>query len=132
MKLRPVTYQFDIARFDNTTASGNIVQASYDKAIAIRRTGFIAQEVEKAAEQSNYNFSGINKPESESDHYSLSYESFVVPLVKGMQEQQAMIENQKQELLKLIWLQDKKLKQQDKIIGQLLSEMKELRSLKLQ
>ena len=92
MKLRPVTYQFDIARFDNTTASGNIVQASYDKAIAIRRTGFIAQEVEKAAEQSNYNFSGINKPESESDHYSLSYESFVVPLVKAMQEQQVIIE----------------------------------------
>jgi len=132
MKLRPVTYQFDIARFDNTTGSGSIIQASYDKAIAMRRTGFIAQEVEKAAEQSHYNFSGINKPESEKDHYSLSYESFVVPLVKGMQEQQAMIENQKQELLKLIWLQDKKLKQQDKIIGQLLSEMKELRSLKLQ
>jgi hypothetical protein len=92
MKLRPVSYQFDVSKFDENRQTDNILQASYTKAAAIRRSGFIAQEVEKAAEQSHYNFSGIEKPESEKDHYSLSYESFVVPLVKAMQEQQVIIE----------------------------------------
>jgi predicted RNase H-like nuclease (RuvC/YqgF family) len=74
-------------------ASSYIKQASYDEAAAIRRTGFIAQEVEKAAAAAGYDFSGIIKPQSEQDHYSLSYESFVVPLVKAMQEQQKMIDD---------------------------------------
>ncbi|MBL7697862.1 MAG: tail fiber domain-containing protein [Chitinophagaceae bacterium] len=104
MQLRPVTYQFDVSSFDQTN-TGNIIQASYNKAAAIRRTGFIAQEVEKAAQQSHYDFSGINKPQSEQDHYSLSYEAFVVPLVKGMQEQQLIIEkmqNLNQQLMQKI------------------------------
>jgi hypothetical protein len=94
MKLRPVTYQFDVNKFDNITSingSDNVVQVAYNTAKEIRRTGFIAQEVETAANSSNYNFSGIDKPLTPEDHYSLSYESFVVPLVKGMQEQQQMI-----------------------------------------
>jgi trimeric autotransporter adhesin len=98
MKLRPVTYQFDVSRFDEIKNTHNIIQTTYNEAAGIRRTGFIAQEVEKAARQSHYNFSGINKPESESDHYSLSYEAFVVPLVKGMQEQQVIIEKMQKEL----------------------------------
>lgn len=101
VKLRPVTYQFDVKRFDeqqnhsgenkSAIASNNIMQASYNEASGIRRTGFIAQEVEKAADATGYNFSGIIKPKTEQDHYSLSYESFVVPLVKAVQEQQQMI-----------------------------------------
>jgi hypothetical protein len=105
MQLRPVTYQFDVKRFDeqqkygddkSVSASNYIKQASYDEAAAIRRTGFIAQEVEKAANASGYNFSGIIKPKTDQDHYSLSYESFVVPLVKAVQEQQKIISAQQQ------------------------------------
>lgn len=97
MQLRPVTYQFDVKRFDQQQVKDGkpvigMMQASYDEAAAIRRTGFIAQEVEKAANASGYDFSGIITPKTETDHYSLSYESFVVPLVKAMQEQQRMIE----------------------------------------
>jgi len=33
-----------------------------------------------------YEFSGLGKPKNEHDIYSLGYASFVVPLVKGMQE----------------------------------------------
>lgn len=105
LKLRPVTYQFDVSRFDGTDNPNTLIQTSYKEAAAIRRTGFIAQEVEKAAQQSHYDFSGIKRPESEQDHYSLSYEAFVVPLVKGMQEQQVMIEKMQelnQQLLKKI------------------------------
>jgi hypothetical protein len=45
---------------------------------------------------SGYNFSGIIKPKTQQDHYSLSYESFVVPLVKAVQEQQQIISEQQQ------------------------------------
>jgi hypothetical protein len=94
MRLRPVTYQFDVNRWDgvdeNSPISGEM-KVSYAKAMELRRTGFIAQQVEAAAKQSGFEFSGINKPESQEDRYSLSYESFVVPLVKGMQEQQLFI-----------------------------------------
>jgi hypothetical protein len=107
MQLRPVTYQFDVKRFDeqqkygddkSVSASSYIKQASYDEAAAIRRSGFIAQEVEKAANTSGYDFSGIIKPKTDKDHYSLSYESFVVPLVKAVQEQQQIISKQQQML----------------------------------
>jgi hypothetical protein len=104
LKLRPVTYQFDVQRFDAQQRStgaadaGYIMQASYDAAARVRRTGFIAQEVEKAAQSSGYDFSGIVKPATEADHYSLSYESFVVPLVKAVQEQQQIIRQQEKKL----------------------------------
>jgi hypothetical protein len=95
MNLRPVTYQFDVQRFDSHearhTGGMTVVQAAYKEAEAIRRSGFIAQEVEKAANRSGYDFSGIIRPKTEDDHYSLSYESFVVPLVKAVQEQQKLI-----------------------------------------
>lgn len=103
MQLRPVTYQFDAQRFDasmtdiNNMAQpvSNVLQASYNESAAIRRTGFIAQEVEQAAIKTGYNFNGINKPKTDKDHYSLSYESFVVPLVKAVQEQNKQIEDLK-------------------------------------
>jgi len=106
LRLRPVTYQFDVKRFDASMGSSandnNVSQASYNEAASIRRTGFIAQEVEQAAAAAHYNFSGINTPANDSEHYSLSYESFVVPLVKAIQDQQVVIEtlnerNQKQQ-----------------------------------
>jgi trimeric autotransporter adhesin len=112
MQLRPVTYQFDVKHFDERSIKSpvsNVILASYNEATSIHRTGFIAQEVETAAKNSNYDFSGIIKPKNEEDHYSLSYESFVVPLVKAMQEQQQMInklESQNEELKKFILTQN--------------------------
>jgi hypothetical protein len=96
MRLRPVTYQFDVKRFDGL--NDNVSFASYDKALAVRRTGFIAQEVEAAANASGYDFNGINKPDGEDEYYTLSYESFVVPLVKAVQEQQRIITKQQAEI----------------------------------
>jgi hypothetical protein len=111
LQLRPVTYQFDAKRFDaQLRPSGNskedvsgidALQASYDEAARIRRSGFIAQEVEKAAIASGYNFSGIIQPKTTQEHYSLSYEAFVVPLVKAVQEQQQTITAQNKILIEL-------------------------------
>jgi hypothetical protein len=104
LQLRPVTYQFDVKRFDAQLHANqkdykedNRLQASYDRAAAIHRSGFIAQEVEQAAIKTGYDFSGIIKPQTSNDHYSLSYESFVVPIIKAMQEQQALIKKLQEE-----------------------------------
>jgi hypothetical protein len=112
MKLRPVTYLFDARHFDEQwdlhdkthEPPSGMLQVAYDEAAAVRRTGFIAQEVETAANETGYDFSGIIKPRTWLDHYSLSYESFVVPLVKAVQDQQQMIsllkkQNAEQKLL---------------------------------
>ena len=44
-------------------------------------TGFLAQEVQEAADAVNFSFSGVIKPETEKNHYSLRYSDFVVPIV---------------------------------------------------
>jgi hypothetical protein len=59
-------------------------------------TGFIAQEVEQAAKETGYDFDGVQHPKSDGDHYTIGYATFVVPLVKAVQEQQAQIEQQQQ------------------------------------
>ena len=79
-QLRPVTYQFSIGKDDQVY------------------TGFIAQEVEQAAEKLDYDFSGVVPPASEEGHYGLRYAEFTVPLVKATQEQQAIIEAQQEEI----------------------------------
>ena len=62
------------------------------KNLKIVYTGFIAQEVEKAANEVGFNFSGVDAPKNENDFYGLRYAEFVVPLVKAVQEQQKVIE----------------------------------------
>jgi len=49
-------------------------------------SGFIAQDVEKAAQSVGYNFSGVDAPENEKKPYGLRYADFIVPLVKAVQE----------------------------------------------
>ena len=64
----------------------------FTKSSSVRQSGFIAQEVEKAAQEVGYDFNGVHHPDSEHDNYSVAYSQFVVPLVKAVQEQQAIIE----------------------------------------
>jgi trimeric autotransporter adhesin len=68
----------------------------------IRYTGFIAQEVEATAKKMGFDFSGVDKPKNENDHYALRYAEFVVPLVKAVQEQQAIIDAQNKKIDALI------------------------------
>jgi DNA integrity scanning protein DisA with diadenylate cyclase activity len=55
----------------------------------------MAQEVERAAKESGYDFSGVTAPKNSKDLYSMNNEEFVVPLVKAVQEQQQMIDSLK-------------------------------------
>lgn len=55
-------------------------------------SGFVAQDVEKAAKELNYDFSGVDAAKSDKDFYGLRYSDFVVPLVKAVQELSKMNE----------------------------------------
>ena len=121
MQLRPVTYQFDVKKFDaNLGLTAN--SGDYDEALNIRRSGFIAQEVEQAALKTGYNFSGLIKPKNPKEHYSLSYDAFVVPLVKGMQEQQQVINDQQ----KTIQEQDEKISDLQRQLDELKNTVKKI------
>jgi hypothetical protein len=120
LKLRPVTYQFNTKK-EEDFIKGVMNEGTpvvYNEAMMIRRTGFIAQEVEKAAKMTGYDFDGLRVPKTDREYYSLSYSSFVVPLVKAVQEQQEMIRKQ-----------DQKIEEQDQTIAELVRQMKELRQL---
>lgn len=96
MKLRPVTYNLNmdaIVTFLGKIENSSLLSSEEEKA-SILQTGFIAQEVEKAAQEIGYDFSGIDLPKNEKDYYGLRYSEFVVPLVKAVQEQQEIIQNQ--------------------------------------
>ena len=100
LKLRPVTYHLDmnaIAQFNNTPDSLRDKESEAVKGNMLQ-TGFIAQEVEKAAKELGYDFSGVDKPKNATDSYGLRYSEFVVPLVKAVQEQQKLIEELKKEI----------------------------------
>ncbi|MFN8243345.1 MAG: tail fiber domain-containing protein [Ferruginibacter sp.] len=111
-RLRPVVNNFDTRKFEEFLTRGMssasrtaFLSQDYSASSSIRQSGFIAQEVELAAQASGYNFNGLHKPENENDHYSIAYSQFVVPLVKGMQEQQVMIlelKKENQELMKKV------------------------------
>ncbi|MBL7953239.1 MAG: tail fiber domain-containing protein [Flavobacteriales bacterium] len=102
--LRPVTYTFDVAAYDTFTGlaqrmrdSAHVQEAEdYNAAVtaasAKRQTGFLAQEVDSLAQDLGYEFSGVHRPLTERDHYTIGYEQFVAPLVKAVQEQQAQLE----------------------------------------
>jgi hypothetical protein len=104
LKLRPVTYRLDVTNLseklgENRDGGDNIYrQKAIEEKEKITWTGFIAQEVEQAAIQSGFDFSGVDKPRSENDLYGLRYGEFVVPLVKAVQELNAELKMQNAEL----------------------------------
>jgi trimeric autotransporter adhesin len=104
-KLKPITYTLDISGIENklhenqkppSSKNGGApenflndprVKQSMQEKSAIFYSGFIAQDVEKAADSLGYNFSGIDKPKyANQSFYGLRYGDFVVPLVKAVQE----------------------------------------------
>ena len=107
--LRPITYTIDVnalnayndkaRKHDSTYEKSKVaMKSSADEAAKIVYNGFIAQDVEKAAQSIGYNFSGVDKPPTKDGLYGLRYADFVVPLVKAMQEQQLIIEELKKQM----------------------------------
>lgn len=130
--LRPVTYQMDLHglnRFiykDKTEEYERAMKDGISEKERIVQSGFIAQEVEWAASKTGYSFDGVVKPaDATTQHYSLSYASFVVPLVKAVQEQQLEIEENQQALVE----QKQIIEWQGQLIEELKQEMKELKQM---
>lgn len=102
MRLRPVTYH--VSNKAITALTGNKetpdFPGKYDNE-KVKYTGFLAQEVEQAAKTAGYDFSGYAAPKNQWGLYTISYEQFVVPLVKAMQEQQVIIEQLQKEITRL-------------------------------
>lgn len=98
LRLRPVTYRYDMEAINRRRPA----QHGQATTVAARSTpsenenrlfsGFIAQEVERASQQSGYDFAGVERPKKDNDLYTLRYDDFVVPLVKAMQEMNVKME----------------------------------------
>jgi hypothetical protein len=88
-KLKPVTYHLDMDAIANLLKTPDSLRKKNNETFKkdkILQTGFIAQEVEAAAKEIGFDFSGVDAPKNENDFYGLRYAEFVVPLVKAVQE----------------------------------------------
>jgi hypothetical protein len=94
-QLKPVTYNLDLDAAEKLTGVNlkdidkkALQEHKKEKAAKeqLTYTGFIAQDVEKAAQATKFDFSGVDVPKNDKDLYGLRYAEFVVPLVKAVQE----------------------------------------------
>ena len=109
-QLRPVSYVIDKARLNEFLhVRDSSSQQTEAKSIPVRKTGFIAQEVEALVKKTGFVFSGVDAPDNENDPYGIRYAEFVAPLVKAVQEltgkldeQQKQIEEQQKQIESLL------------------------------
>jgi hypothetical protein len=123
-KLNPVTYTLNVNAIESklhsnqkqlTSPEGKLiarpdisplVKEAINEKSKVIYTGFVAQDVEKAAKEIGYDFSGVDKPkDDQQSFYGLRYGDFVVPLVKAVQELSAKndsLQNEIEELKKIV------------------------------
>ena len=131
MKLRPVTYRLDldaIAKFNHTPDSLRLPESEKRKAAELQ-TGFIAQEVEQAAQSVGYDFHGVDKPKNDNDYYGLRYAEFVVPLTKAVQELNQKHDEEVQALKTTIQNQQNKIETLETKLQQQASELQNLKNM---
>ncbi len=128
MKLKPVTYTYNRMAENKLISGDNFVDTAdwtgKNDIEKIRFSGFLAQEVEKAAKSVGYEFSGVDKPQDGKSLMGLRYSEFVVPLVKAMQEQQNEIEIHKSKINQL----EELIQKQNAINLELLKRLEKLES----
>ena len=119
--LQPITYNLDLNAIDELQKSDDPKANAFRDSIRMTRSpeekeieakarankekivysGFIAQDVEKAARSVEYDFSGVDAPENGKGAYSLRYSDFIVPLVKAVQELSAQNEQLQRQINEL-------------------------------
>jgi hypothetical protein len=93
-RLSPVIYNFDAQKFDDFSLKNLSIslkndimsKKDYSQSGVLKRSGFVAQDVEKAAIEAGFEFNGVHHPVNENDNYSIDYSLLTVPLVKAVQE----------------------------------------------
>jgi trimeric autotransporter adhesin len=96
-QLTPVTYHYNISK-ENELLLGKAGGNRGTQSSAIEKipfSGFIAQQVDSAAKNIGYDFSGVDKA---GRIWGLRYADFVPSLVKSIQEQQQMIEELRRQI----------------------------------
>ncbi|MBK9108441.1 MAG: tail fiber domain-containing protein [Saprospiraceae bacterium] len=82
--LKPVTFHYNIAKQNKLMGIESKIESRDRSEIEeIPFTGFLAQDVDAAAQRIGYNFSGIDRT---GKIMGLRYADFVVPIVKAVQE----------------------------------------------
>ena len=132
--LQPVTYNLDLdvidalqksddprinARIDSLRMARSPEEKEIETKARVNKekevqSGFIAQDVEKAARSVGYDFSGVDTPENDKGLYGLRYAEFVVPLVKAVQELSAQNDSLQEQVNELTRLVNKLLEKDDK------------------
>lgn len=104
LKLRPVTYNFDLVKLNDyqeankekiagaDTLIKSSVKLDFKEKESVKYTGLIAQEVEQVVKETGYDFSGVIKPKNDRGTYAISYSEFVMPLIKSVQELQKQVD----------------------------------------
>ncbi len=87
-QLKPVTYNQnpEILHQIWSTPDSIVKNIDHSQIKQERFIGFLAQDVEKAANHCGFDFPGLEKPRNANEVYSLRYGDFIMPLVKAVQE----------------------------------------------
>ncbi len=95
-RLKPVTYRINKTKEAQLLGYG-LNNIREDRTI---HSGFLAQDVEKAAKEVGYNFEGVRQEEN-GKYYTLGYTLFVMPLVQAVKDLDSENNALKNELLNL-------------------------------
>ncbi len=100
LKLKPVTYVEKPELLHEIWGTPDSVMQMMDHSGMedVRFIGLLAQDVEEAAKESGFDFPGIEVPRNSNEVYSLRYTDFIMPVIKAVQEQQAIIDEQQQKI----------------------------------
>ncbi|MBK8700516.1 MAG: tail fiber domain-containing protein [Saprospiraceae bacterium] len=92
-RLKPVTYNENPEVLHQIWGTPDSVLSKIDHTgiKSQRFIGFLAQDVEQAAKDSGFEFPGVDVPQNDKEVYALRYVDFIMPMVKSIQEQQALI-----------------------------------------
>jgi hypothetical protein len=96
-RLKPVSYNVRPLELHKIwgTPDSLVNRINHSETEQVRYTGLIAQDVEKAMNESGYAFTGIDIPTNDKETYAIRYTELMMPLIKAVQEQQKMIEDLK-------------------------------------
>ncbi len=99
MALKPVTFNFEYQKFSSFLGEKNADAELLKQKESKTEIGFVAQDIEATCKKLGITASNIvHTPDNDKDNYSIAYQELVVPLVKGMQEQQELIKAMQKEL----------------------------------
>jgi hypothetical protein len=106
-QLQPVTYNYNVNKILEIQGAKALTGTEKNQFENIRFTGLLAQQVENASNNLQYNFSGIDTPTNVNTVYGIRYAELVVPLIQSVKELKAIVDAQQQQIDALIKLINK-------------------------